>query len=150
MIMNSLSLTLNSQKYDLVQNYTKASITGNKNKIRIKSHINTLTITGKDNQIDVLYPNSLVDNIIVTGNSNIFNLNRNCSNVTKNFLGSGNKINFSDVSNNIKSNAGENNVNINIVNHIVVNDNTNNGEFNYRVNINSNYKDSFFKDSFFN
>ena len=123
--INNFNFTMNSQTNDVVQNLNQLTITGNNNKIRIKSHIKKLTIFGWNNTIDGLYPSCLIENIYVNGNSNMFNLNRNCANVYKSISGFGNQILFSNVINNVINNVGNNNSGISI-NTIINNNNVNN------------------------
>jgi len=126
--INNLNFPMNSQKHEIIQNINQLTITGNNNKIIIKSHIKKLTIFGWNNTIDGLYPNCLIDNIYVNGNSNMINLNRNCANVYKSISGFGNQILFNNDINNVINQVGNNNSGINI--NTIVNNNANIEQFN--------------------
>ena len=136
--MNLLSTkkTLYGGNHIIDENLGLLKIVGEFSKIKIKSIVQRLSIEGTYNEIDGLDPNCLINRIIIKGDFNKINLNRNCINVSKSFTGE-NKIEFGSPNNNgnnTLNNANQNSRNTdnngNRINNNSITNNANNMNMN--------------------
>ena len=105
-----------SYSYINVDKYLKLlTISGSKDIITIKSQVNSITIAGENNKLNGLDQKCLIDNIIVVGNNNELNLNKNCYKTKIRLMGLHNIIKFNDV---VTNNPNHKNNNININNNV--------------------------------